>query len=403
MLNTAEQTDTARREYRMKAWFRALLLIFGAPAFAGGIMMAVLASKTTNAAMPLVMTAVFAGVGIYLVALAQRSRLTLDRDHIEIRGAFTERSAELNDITGYRTIDSRNGHYTQIYLNSGRSALNVSNYFERDDAFDSWFRRIPNLDRRDRDALLDKISRDEQLGATPQDRLAALSGARTNSIFALAIALAAAVAANWGIPALYIPFSFALALVPIVLAFLRHRSPLLYTVFRRKDDPRAELLYALIVTSFGLLIRARGVHFISVQSIALITALLAVVYIAGFYHSLFESSSPTRTFFALLLFAMLYSYGAVAAADAVADNSTPTRYVVHVTGKHYTTGRSRSYYLTLEPWGPIQHSNSLGVSKSVYDNAATGDQVCLDLRPGRLNAAWYTQVPCSSESPDSQP
>ena len=366
-------------------------------------MMAVLASKTTNAAMPLVMTVVFSCVGIYLVALAQRSRLTLDHDHIEIRGAFTERSAELNDIKGYRTIDSRNGHYTQIYLNNGRSALNVSNYFDRDENFDTWFRRIPNLDHRDRDALLDKISQDEQLGATPQDRLAALSGAKTNSIFALVIALAAAVAANWGIPALYIPFSFALALVPIALAFLRHRSPLLYTVFRRKDDPRAELLYALIVTSFGLLIRARGVHFITLQSIALVTALLTVVYIAGFYHSLFESSSPTRTFFALLLFGMLYSYGAVAAADAVGDDSTPTHYVVHVTGKHYTTGRSRSYYLMLEPWGPIQHSNSLGVSKSVYDKAGAGDQVCLDLRAGRLNAAWYTQVSCSSESSDSQP
>jgi hypothetical protein len=403
MLNIAEQTVTARQEYRMKAWFRALLLIFGAPAIAGGIMMGVLASKTTNASVPLVMTAVFSCVGIYLIALAQRSRLTLDRDHIEIRGAFTERSAELNDIKGYRTIDSRNGHYTQIYLNNGRSALNVANYFDRDETFDTWFRRITNLDHRDRDALLDKISQDEQLGATPQDRLAALSAAKTNSIFALVIALAAAVAANWGIPALYVPFSIALALVPIVLAFLRHRSPLLYTVFRRRDDPRAELLYALIVTSFGLLVRARGVHFIALQSIALVTAVLTVVYIAGFCHSLFESSSPTRTFFALLLFGMLYSYGAVAVADAVGDDSTPTHYVVHVTGKHYTTGRSRSYYLMLEPWGPIQHSNSLGVSKSVYDKAGAGDQVCLDLRAGRLNAAWYTQVSCSSESSDSQP
>jgi uncharacterized protein (DUF697 family) len=402
-MSTSEQTFTTRHEYRMKAWYRALLLIFGAPAFSGGIMMAVLASKTRNPSMPLLMTGIFTCAGIYLIALAQRSRVTIEGNHIEIRGAFTARSADLDEIQGYRTISTRNGHYTQIYTNNGRSTLSLSSYFDRDDEFDSWFRQIPNLDHRDRDAILEKISQEQQLGATSQDRLAALSGAKTNSIFAIVIAVAAAVAANWGIPALFVPFSLALALVPIVLAILRHRSPLLYTVFRRKDDPRAELLYALIVTSFGLLIRARGIHFISLQSLGLIIALFTLVYIAAFYHSFFESSSPTRTFFALLLFGMLYSYGAVAAADAVGDVSTPTHYVVHVIGKHYTTGRSRSYYLVLEPWGPVQRPNNLGVSKSAYDQAGPGDQVCLELRPGRLNAAWYTQVSCSNAPLDSQP
>ena len=174
--------------------------------------------------------------------------------------------------------------------------------------------------------------------------------------------------------------------MPVALAVLLHRSPLLYTVFKRKEDPRAELLYALIVSSFGLLIRARGIHFVSLQSVGVVIALLTLVYIAAFYHSFFESSSPTRTFFALLLFGMLYGYGAVVVADAVGDESTPTRYVVHVVGKHYTTGRSRSYYLSLEPWGPVQQPNNLGVSKTIYDKASPGDQICLELSPGRLNA-----------------
>ncbi len=69
--------------------------------------------------------------------------------------------------------------------------------------------------------------------------------------------------------------------------------------------------------------------------------MLTVAYLAAFYHSFFESSSPTRTFFALLLFGALYSYGAMVVADTVGDESTPTRFVVHVIGKHYTNGRSR--------------------------------------------------------------
>ena len=397
-MNTTSSIAASRHQYRMKSWYRSILLVLGAPSLSGGIVFAFLATKATNAALPVLMTGLFLFAGIYLISLAMRSRVAIDGNRIEIRGAFTERSAELSEIRGYRTISSRNGKHTQIYLNNGRKSLTLSNLFDRDGAFDAWFRKMPDLDRTDRDALLNKISQDQSLGATPQDRLDALSRAKTNSMLALAIAGAAAVAANWGISALYLTFAVVLVLVPIALAVMVHRAPLLYTVFRRKDDPRAELLYALIVCSFGLLIRARGIRFVSLHSVGVAMAFMVVAYLAAFYHSLFESSTPSRTFFALLLFGMLYGWGLVATADAVGDESTPTHYVVRVLRKHYTTGRSRSYYLELEPWGPIQTSNNLGVSKTVYDKAQQGDQVCIDLRPGRLSVPWYTQVSCSGSS-----
>jgi hypothetical protein len=395
-MNTINQPTETRHEYHIKAWYRSILLVLGAPAVAGSIVMCTVATNVASTTLPLVMTAAFLFFGVYLIALAVRSRVIIDGSRIEIRGAFTDHYADRNEIEGYRTISSRNGKYTQFYLNNGRGTLTLYNHFDKDGALDAWIRKIPDLDKRDGDSILEKISQQEELGATPQERLAALAQAKTYSIFALVIAIAAAVAANFGIPALYLPFSIALALVPITLAFLLHRSPLLYTVFRRKDDPRAELLYALIASSFGLLIRARGIHFVSLQSIGVVIALITLAYIAAFYHSFFESPSPARTFFALLLFGILYSYGSVIVADAVGDESTPTRFVVRVIGKHYTTGRSRSYYLSLEPWGPVQQSNNLGVSKSIYDKTTTGDQVCLELHPGRLNAAWYTHVSCSN-------
>ena len=403
MMNISEQMVSTRREYQMKAWYRSFLLILGSPFVAGGILMCALALRGTSWALPVMMAAAFFGFGIYLIALARRSRVIIESTRIEIRGAFTDHFADLNEIEGRRTVGSQNGKYTQFYLNSGRGTLTLHNYFDKDEAFDAWMRKVPDLDKRYRDQLLEKISQREDLGVTPQDRLAALAQAKTYSIFALVIALAAAVAANYGIPALYVSFSVVLAAVPVVLAFMIHRSPLLYTVFRRKDDPRAELLYALIVAGFGLMIRARGIHFVSLQSVGIVIAFLTFAYIAAFYHSLFESSSPARTFFALLLFGMLSSYGLVVVADAVGDESTPTRYVAHVVGKHYTTGRSRSFYLELEPWGPVEQPSSLGVSKAIYDKASAGDQVCLELRPGRLNAAWYTQVSCSAAPLDSQP
>ncbi len=402
-MNTSQPIPVSRREYRMKAWYRSLFLILGAPAIAGGIILGSVALKGANAALPVFMTAAFFSFGIYLAVLAFRSRVIIDGNRIEIRGAFTDRFADLNEIEGYRTISSRNGKYTQFYLNNGRRTLTLANHFDHDAAFDSWIRKVTDLDKRDRDRILEEISQQQALGSTPQDRLAALGQAKTYSVFALVIAVAAGIAANYGIPALFLPFSIALAMVPVTLAILLHRSPLLYTVFKRKDDPRAELLYALIASSFALLIRARGIHFVSLQSVSIIVALIALAYLAAFYHSFFESPYPTRTFFALLLFGILYSYSAVVVADAVGDRSTSTRYVVSVVGKHYTTGRSRSFYLDLEPWGPMMQATSLGVSKTIYDKSSPGDQVCLELRPGRLNAAWYTHISCTNESLDPAP
>ena len=387
----------------MKAWYRSLLLILGACAVSGGIAVSVVVVRTSGSTLPSVMALLFLGFGTYLLLVAQRSRVIIEGDRIEVRGAFADRDANLNEIEGYRTISERNGKYTQIYLNSGQRPITISNLFDHDDAYNAWFRKLRNLDHRDRDALLERIENEEGLGATPQERLAALSQAKSYGILALLVAIAAGIAANWGIPALYVPFSLVLALVPVGLAVMMHWAPLLYTVFKKKDDPRAELLYALIASSFGLMIRARGIHFVSLQSIGVLIAAIVLMYLAAFYHSFFDSVSFMRTFFALLLFGMLYGYGVVAAADAVGDGSSSSRFAVHVTGKHYTTGRSRSFYLELEPWGPMKRGNSIGVSKTVYDKTEPGDEVCLELRRGRLNAAWYTEVSCYGEPQDARP
>src|SRR5579863_10134237 len=165
-MNISGQMVASQHEYRMKAWYRSLFLILGAPAVAGGIVMCVLAFKGANMALPIIMTAVFSGFGIYLIALAMRSRVIIDGNRIEIRGAFTDHFADLNEIQGLRTISSRNGKYTQFYLNSGRGTLTLPNHFDKDEAFDAWMRQIPDLDKRDRDRLLEKISQQEDLGAT---------------------------------------------------------------------------------------------------------------------------------------------------------------------------------------------------------------------------------------------
>jgi len=388
--------STTRYEYGIKGWLKGFYLLIGLCAAGGALYFCYLSQIGRADSSSLVVATFLAALATFLVTFVLRSRLIIDRDHIEVRGVFRQRSAELNEIEGYRIISDRNGSFTRFYLKQDRGSFKMSNYFATDDNFKAWLQQVIDFDKRDRDALLDEISKQQDLGHTPEERLATLSQAKTTSILALVVAIAAAAAVNFGEPVLQVPFALALALVPVGLAILIQRSPLLYSVFKRKSDPRAELSYALMVASFGFMIRNRGVHLVSMQPLLLMIAIVALAYCAAFFRSSSQSSSPFGSTIALLFFAGIYSYGMTVAADSLADHSKVSTYSVEVTGKRISRGRSTTYYLKLAPWGPVESPNEISVSSATYDGFSPGQQLCLSLHQGRLRAPWYTPVSCSA-------
>ncbi len=280
-METLEHSTTTRHEYRMKGWQQTILVVIGAAGILGALAILAATFGDSGRSAPLLLVVFIAAFGIFMLSSALRSRLIIDRDHIEVRGAIREWSAESSEITGFRRISSRNGSFIKFYLKDGRGTRTMSDSFAIDDTWRAWLRKIPDLDKNDRDALLNEISQQQELGATPEERLATLSQAKTSSIFALVVACAAAVALNFGPPILQVPFAIVLALVPVALALMLHRAPLLYSVFKRKSDPRAELCYALIAVSFGFLLRNRGVHLVSLRPLGLLIVFVAFAYFAG--------------------------------------------------------------------------------------------------------------------------
>jgi uncharacterized protein (DUF697 family) len=390
----------ARHDYGLKGWLKVFYLVISVTSAGYSLYICLTSAETHIDFFFVSLAGLLAILGAFFASIALRSRLVIDRDHIEVRGAFRERSAELNEIEGYRTIRDRNGSYTKFYLKQGHGTITMSNYFATDDDFRSWLQQITDLDLRDRDALLTEISEQQDLGATSDERLATLSRAQTTSILALVVAIAAAAAVNFGEPILQAPFAVALSLVPVALAMLMQRSPLLYSVFKRKSDPRAELSFALIVTSFGFLFRNRGIHLVSIEPLLIIIAVVALAYCAAFVQSSSQSTSPIGTVIALLLFAGMYSYGVAVAADSLADHSKASTFAVEVTGKRISRGRSTTYYLRLAPWGPMDSPNEISVSRATYDGFVPGQQLCISLHQGRLHAPWYRAVSCSAQ-PDA--
>jgi hypothetical protein len=379
----------------MRAWQRALYVVLGV--FLAGI--GILAWYSTSAesgkagAIPIALTLLPVCLGAYLLALAIRSRLTIDDSHIEVRGAFREQTAELGDIEGYRTISTRNGSFWRLQLKQGRGFITIQKSFNCDD-LRAWFQQLTDLDERDRNALLDEIKQAQDLGATPDERLNALKQANHLNIALSAVAIAAAVVFFIYQGPVRLVAAIILALVPALALYLIHKDPLLYAVGKQKRDPRTDLSIAVLASGIGLMMGGIAVNFVSHKPLLEWGALIAAAYIFAF--SAYTQKGPRVQAFVLimLIYGCMYGYGLVTVADTLLDHAPATTFATSVIGEHEVHGKSTTYYLDLAAWGPFDTTNKLSVRHSEYLQAQIGEAVCLALHPGYLHAAWYTRVPC---------
>jgi hypothetical protein len=386
--------DTGRQEYPLSGWQRGVTLVIGTISVGAGAFIVYLSLTKPKSEPLLYLAIVFFPLGIYLLAMALRSRLVIDGTRFEVRYAFTEKTADLSEIEGYRTISTRNGSFWQLKLKEARGTISVQKSYDCD-GVRAWLAQIPDLDERDRQALLEQIEQNQELGATPGERLAALNRAKQLNYGLSAVAIAAALGFGLGGAALHLPMAILLALLPAALIYLVHSKPLLYAIFKPKRDPRTDLGIAFMACGIGLIFGESSLHFVEKISLLEYVGLVVLLFCAGIYSAARKNPQFWGAMIGMLFLASAYGYGLAAAADTVTDRSTPATYTARVESKHESHGRSTSYYLDLGAWGPMQGTNSLSVSDSNYENTSIGDQVCLELHPGVLHVQWYTMVECA--------
>ncbi len=396
-MSTSPQFDNWHRVYLLSSWRRAMYIILGTALTAVGLFLS-LAVNRPGGQFPAILSALFLlGAGLYLLAYAIRSRITLVGTRIIVHGPLREQSADQNEIEGMRTYSDRSGTYIRLYLKQGRGSINFLKGFETDGDFDTWFRHIPNLDQRDRESILDQISQDEALGSTPDERKSALRYAVAWAVLLHFVAILGAVALIFGDESLRQGAVLLVALAPIAAVALVWHSPLLYTVFRAKADPRSELGFVLMISGAVLLFRCVGIHMVSLQNVLAFTALLTLVLVAAFFNTMRSGAAVWGRMIALLFALGMYSYGLIVVANEISDHSKPVYYSTMVIGKHIARGKSTSYILDLAPWGPVQKQNQITVSHRAYYAAELRDPVCFNLHSGALHLAWYQVTQCTGE------
>ncbi|HEX4007086.1 MAG TPA: hypothetical protein VHX60_13000 [Acidobacteriaceae bacterium] len=330
----------------------------------------------------------------------QRSTLVIEGSQLKVRSMFQERTVDLSQIAGRRTYRSRYGNYQVICLKSGRNGIRFSQY-SVDDAFRGWLSQIPDLDEKEREAVLAQIAQDQELGATPEERLGVLARAKQVNIGLCIVAGGAAAGYLWGAEA-WRPWCFAaLAIAPVVTLYLVYSSPLLYALNSRRVDPRAPLNILLLIAGFGLFFRAMNLNFVAASALFRDGLITTVVFLFAFYRPMRRSGQTAAAVFSLLIVSFFYGWGITVGADTISDPAPAQTYHVYVTGKRISRGsRSATYYLRLAPWGPFgEYANSMQVSSKLYKATREGEPICILLHPGLLHAAWFEPVACPGAGP----
>lgn len=407
-MNSFQQMGATRHEYRLKSWKRGFYVLLGGALAAPVVFFALTVGDSFGRSLFMVGLAPFALLGLCLLAAVFRLRLVLDGTRIEARGLFGAERADLSEIEGYRTPSFRGTIYKQLFLKGGRGEIIFKDYFDTDDYYRAWLRQLTDLDARDaeleardHDAMLAKISQDAKLGSTPKERLRVLKLAKTLNIAALIVALAAAFGFNFSPAAYGMPSAIVLALTPMSMLLLMQHSPMLYAFFKENADPRADVGFALLIAGIGLALSVRIFEFVSMKPLFLLAVPVALVYFAMLYSPAIKNTSLAFALAPVLLASLPYSFGLAVVVNSLADTSKPTTYIVSVTGKH-TNPKATAYFLDLAPWGPVEEPSKISVSSSLYSNKQAGDSICLGLHQGRLHAAWYQLTECPAQ-PAPQP
>lgn len=398
-----EELNTTRREYPLTSLQRFLYLALATICFVGAGFFFKLAADPVGRDFAVIVGFIFVVPGVIVFLLALRSRLILDGSRIEVRSALRTFTADRNGIKGLRRISNRYGNWTRIYLEGHGGAFNVSDSFRDNGELNEWLEGLPDLDEREAAEIKQEVSDQYSRWGTGSSEAESLNAFKQAKTWAVVLSVAAGLAAIAVVFVTYPPLHTAaialLVFFPPFGIFLLHRFPLLFTMFKRKSDPRADLGVVAMLPGFGMLLSDKNdpTHLVDPFRLTYWIVIILVCFLAALVRVAWENPSRWGAVFGLLVFGGMYSFGVINATNTVLDRSGAQPYRTRVLRMYETHGRSTSSHLRLARWGPLAYSEDVVVPKRIYEQLNVGDQICIGLHPGFLHAPWYTLHVCPEQ------
>jgi hypothetical protein len=396
-MQSAANSFAYPRTYRLTAGWMAFMFAFGAAATAGGIAGLWFANKpstTFSGQMTLlVVCGVFVIFGIYAILSALKSRFVLFADRVEDHGVFSTRELRRDQILGRRYLETTPRTLVLVPRDGARQ-LKIGLTLRTDDVFREWTESLPDLDAQDFKASQEEIAGGPEGRSTREERMQGLAGGKK---LAQKLNIAAWVIAGWAwlYPRPYNLAITLLILMPWLAVTLMARSEGLFHIDQRRNDAHPSLGPMFIMPGLILAVRAlndmHALEWKPALGLSIVVGSLLWIAVVKVDPDL---RSRAVSLVILLFITLAYGYGAGMETNALLDRSAPSVYSAHVMHKHVSSGRHTTYDLLLEPWGPQAQSENISVSSSLYRSVTVGDTVCVSLKPGALNIAWFAVHAC---------
>lgn len=401
--STVDPNFRIRRAYSLETSQKVLYLVYGAIGLGGGgFFLYETVVHPLGLPLGLPFALLFGIPGLILALSAVRSRLILEGDQLELRSALRTRAVRRDDIDGLQRIRNANGTFTRIFLKERRGVLTVSGAFTGNADLEEWLKGLPDVDQRNAARIEEMIDSHSTAGVASQPHEQLMGKARKWASGMTAAAGLACIAAAVPYDRVYFTGMLALLVVPPIGIFLLHRWPLLFTTFKAKVDPRADLIWFILLSGFGVLVSmafsSNPTHLVGDPSPSMLWSGMAVflAFVGSLARNIWRSPGRAAGLLLASILGIVYSVGLVDAADTMPDESTPSFFRTWIVEKHeYRGRRSTTYYLRLAPWGPVSSADNVSVPVGIYNRSALGDPVCLALHRGFLRAPWYERLSCT--------
>ncbi len=206
----------------------------------------------------------------------------------------------------------------------------------------------------------------------------------------------------WGVgyPHPYVVCIIILAVTPIVAIAIVQLSAGRLTLFDHVDDRRPHLFRLWILPPLALALRSHDYDFVNWKEVlpacALVTVLYAIATIITNGQARQNLSLKDQIIggVAIFLIGLAYGWGLISEANGKLDHSKPIVFHTKVLDKWRGSGKSHSWNLTIEPWGPVKVEDNTDVGRIMYDRTQIGQVVCVSLYKGSLGFQRYTIDSC---------
>ncbi len=320
-----------------------------------------------------------------------RSRVIIQNDKVISIGTFSRRELLLDEIKGF-TVGKE---YVCIEpLDKSKKRLKISRYTERRYEIMHWLSdRYPDLEEQDTFDEEQEILNDPNIGWTREIREEKLSRARRTSKI---INWVAGLTSVWGF---FYPTPYHLAMltaivVPLIALIAVKLSDGLIKADEREGSAYPTVAYGFILPSCCLLLRALlDFDILDYSNLWPITIIISLAFLVLLFAKqkkfTFKKKSDYLIVPLLGLFVFMYSFGTVVHINCYYDHSEPKHYTAEILSKRISSGKTKTGYFKLSPWGNQKEADEVSVGKNLYKRLEVGDSVQIYLRNGKLSIPWF--------------